>query len=133
MYWETSGRHETTRAENPACSGRQVGESEHPEGTGRQVETSLKSGAREDNCKIMGDKCDIMQAENPKLYERQVRDKWEIRSCGPERSHAARESSVVGDQWETSARSCGPEHSEHPDFTGRPDDKGEIMRAENPV
>ena len=25
------------------------------------------------------------------------------------------------DKWETSAKSCGPEHSEHPYFTGRPD------------
>ena len=82
------------------------------------------------------DKCEIMRAENhPECTGSQVGDKWRQGSCGQ------RIQTVVGDNWETSAKSCGqriqcsgknwetrgrqaekscePEHSEHPECTGR--------------
>ena len=49
------------------------------------------------------------------------------------KSRGQRIQTVVGDNWETSAKSCGPKHSERPECTGRQvGDKPEIMRADNP-
>ena len=70
---------------------------DHPERTGRQV----------------GDKCEIMRAENTECSGRQL---WET------------------DKWEKSAKSCGPKHSENPECLlqeNKPGDKRQIRRPES--
>ena len=98
----------------------------------------------------MGEKCEIMRAKNPECSRRQVGDKCEIRRATalrasnmyretsgdkPEVTRAKNpECSVVGDNWETSAKSCGPKHSGNPKCLlqgNKPGDKRRIMRPEH--
>ena len=78
----------------------------------------------------MGNKPEIIRAENRECSGRQVRNHADQHS---EETSGGKWAEIMGaEKLETSAKSCRPKHSEHPECTARQvGHKPEIVRTEN--